>query len=956
MTCKNSSAVDPKAKQRIYAICFYVLLFSNLIVPFIASAMSAPDESVAAQWNEQYSDLSSQIAKTKTNLGKRVAFEEEKVLDRNALIFATDRDPTDVVIRRTEAMLAELSKIKTKKMKADYNALSLRLATLKKQNETSTHTLSKATAVAASNSTYLTAQALNRDVMMANPELDFTDLLFIERGISGPGNEYDGEHMCDQYFGHNGRTGGGMFILKNFLTSPQKVNIMNGIVVPRGTNKDNQMTSGTFLSPDLSYDGKTIVFAWSSGGHDKWVQQNRFSLFSINIDGTEITRLTDGNFDDMHPCWLPSGRIVFISTRRGGYGRCHLRAVPTYTLFSMKPDGSDIICLSYHETNEWHPSVLNDGRLVYSRWDYVDRDLSAAHHIWVCNPDGINPRAYHGNYATPFNTIESTGPFSDGRKLRPWAEYNARSIPGSNHIIATAGPHHGQAFGSLVIIDMDIPDDGKMSQVTRLTPDAQFPEAETANNAYRYGTPWALSEEMYLCNYNNTLILLDKSGSKQQLYTTTSDQNLRPIYPIPLKPRTIPPTLATQTYQGERHTPTSPKATMSIMDVYTTDALGKLPVGAKVKQLRIMQVLAKTTPMSNDPLIGTTGDAWGGGIARFPLGVVPVEDDGSAYFEAPVGKEIYFQLLDSNGYALQSMRSGTYMHPGEQMSCYGCHEDKWVAQPAPGNRMALNRPPSKITAEFPDQYPFGFYRNVKPVFDKTCQPCHASQGKGLQKMDYESIVGPPTSRFDIGTEARRYGFFFTGSQGCTMYMHQGSRTVPGRFGAHESRMGKALLNNEAHKTAIKNGTIASADLRKVILWLDGNCDELGAFNRQSDQKRGRRVWPDLDVDTLNPTGVEAGQPTPVRYNTILANPKLVSTIMHGGLLIIKGIPVTDDQYVFTLYTLDGQCVLRQSTAARSKSRSLTIDITSIAHGSYIAELSGRSGKTLSSIVSHYYSK
>ena len=123
---------------------------------------------------------------------------------------------------------------------------------------------------------------------------------------------------------------------------------------------------------------------------------------------------------------------------------------------------------------------------------------------------------------------------------------------------------------------------------------------------------------------------------------------------------------------------------------------------------------------------------WGGGIARFPLGVVPVEDDGSVYFEAPVAKEIYFQLLDSNGCAIQSMRSGTYVHSGEQMSCYGCHEDKWKAVPSLVNRKAMSRTPSKISQEFTDQYPFGFYRCVKPVFQNTCLPCHKKQGKGLQ--------------------------------------------------------------------------------------------------------------------------------------------------------------------------------------------------------------------------------
>lgn len=948
---KSAQAVNHQIVVSIFAKCYIILLMAACIMPSFTASATTPTNVVIDSWKEQLSNLADQIAEKKIGLGKSAIKGNENVLDRNSLILDTDRDPTDVVIRRTEAMIARLSKTKGK---ADWNTFSSRLSALKQQHETHLRALSKTTATSSADATYLSVQALNREVMMADPTLDFTDLIFIERGIKGPGVEYDGEHMCDQYFGHNGRTGGGLFILKNFATSPQKVNIMNGVLVPSGTNKGKLMSTGTFLSPDLSYDGKTILFAWSSGGHDKWVPQNRFHIFKINVDGTGITRLTDGNFDDIHPCWLPSGRIVFITTRRGGYGRCHLRPVPNYTLFSMKSDGSDIICLSYHETNEFHPSVTNSGKILYTRWDYVDRDLAAAHHIWECYPDGRDPRAYHGNYAMPFNTIQSIGPFSDGRKLRPWAEYNARSIPGSTKFIATAGPHHGQAFGSLVMIDESIADDGKMSQVKRITPDALFPEAETANNAYRYGTPWALSEDLYLCNYNSTLVLLDKSGNKQLLYATTSDPNLRPIYPIPLKARKSPPILTTATYQGERHTSSSPKATIRIMDVYTTDAIGKLPAGTKIKQLRIMQVLPKSTPMSNDPLIGPTGDTWGGGIARFPLGVVPVEDDGSVYFEAPVGKEIYFQLLDSTGCAIQSMRSGTYVHSGEQMMCYGCHEDKWVVTPPVSSKKALTRPPSKIAPEFADQYPFGFYRNVKPVFDKTCLPCHIKQRKGLQKMDYLSIVGPTTSGFDVNTEAKRYGFFFTSSQGCTMYMHQGSRTLPGRFGARESRMGKALLNLAVHQTALKDGTIQAADLRKVILWLDGNCDELGAFNRQADQKLGKRVWPDLDVDSLNPTGVEVGL-TDITgmHSDNPANAGSISTMISGNLLFVKGFPITEGPCELSLFDYNGRCVVKRSIDKKSANNSFYIDMTKMARGSYMVRVSDHKGKTQATKVCYW---
>jgi hypothetical protein len=299
------------------------------------------DESVSNFWENQFTDLSLQISGHRQGFAKSAVANTPKVLDSNALIRDTDRDPTEVVLRRTEALLARYSKSKGT---ADWNSFTNRLETLKRTIEKRRGALGKAAAaVSDADTLYLAAQALNREIMLANPELDFTDLVFIERGIIGPGEEIDGDHMCDQYYGHNCRTGGGMFILKNFATDPRKVDIMDGLAVPSGLNRGKSMTGGTFLSPDLSFDGKTIVFSWSSGGREKWRPENPFNIFSVNVDGTNLQRLTDGDYDDIHPCWIPGGRIVFISTRRGGYGRCHGRPVPTYTLYSMKPDGSDII-------------------------------------------------------------------------------------------------------------------------------------------------------------------------------------------------------------------------------------------------------------------------------------------------------------------------------------------------------------------------------------------------------------------------------------------------------------------------------------------------------------------------------------------------------------------------------------------------------------------------------------
>jgi len=135
------------------------------------------------------------------------------------------------------------------------------------------------------------------------------------------------------------------------------------------------------------------------GEKPEWSPRASYHIFRVNADGSGLIQLTDGPWNDFDPCFLPGGRIAFISERRGGYLRCGGSSPPwdspTYTLHSMQPDGSDVVCLSFHETHEWHPSVDHNGMLVYTRWDYVDRDTNVAHHIWSCYPDGRDPRSFH---------------------------------------------------------------------------------------------------------------------------------------------------------------------------------------------------------------------------------------------------------------------------------------------------------------------------------------------------------------------------------------------------------------------------------------------------------------------------------------------------------------------------------------------------------------------------------
>ena len=662
------------------------------------------------------------------------------------------------------------------------------------------------------------------------------DLLFIEHGVIGTGKP-QGNHFCDYVYGHNAVKGGGLYILKNFQSSaPVRINVLDGVRVPSGKRQGMLMSKGAVYGPDLSFDAKRIVFAWTTGEgkDDRWAPDHAWDIFEIGVDGTGIKRLTNTGHDDFDPCYLPNGRIVFVSTRRGGFGRCHPVPKPTATLYSMKGDGSDVICLSYHETNEFQPSVTNDGKIVYTRWDYVDRQAEIAHHMWECNPDGTDPRAYHGNYPKQLNRRAGTA-----WKMnvdRPMSEFHIRAIPGSNKngYVATAGPHHGQHYGSLIMIDLSIPDDGMGSQITKLTPQVGYPEVDVDNKIWTYGTIWPVSEKHFIVNRERSLVLLDRQGNEQLIYTTRGNKRLRPNEAIPVAPRPVPPIIPTTTYQGERASAEAPNATISVINVYDMAKMhGVIPKGT-IKQMRIVQVFPKTTPVMDKPKIGW----WNMMNVRMPLGAVPVEKDGSVYCEAPVGKAIYFQLLDENGAAVQIMRSVTYVHPGEQLYCAGCHENKYqAAQAVYTTPLAMRRPPSRLKPELDTEHiwPFTFYRAVKPIVDSKCVTCHKAKG-----------FGPDVPDMSLGS--------------IRPYLASGPRlpfiphisTIDRKYGALKARLyTEGFLSTEHHGVKLTD-----QEVRRVLMWLDLFCQQRSSYantptrlEAKEAQWRGERMWPTMDIDT-----------------------------------------------------------------------------------------------------------
>lgn len=764
---------------------------------------------------------------------------ERQAYDRHALIWPDDGGPAGTVIRRAEALADRLGYAGA--ARGDLGALRSALLASRPAAESP-----EALAL------YLAACAVRRQIALSNPLLDFDGILCVARGTfagsvrSNPvTKDPQGGHFTTQYFGCTALPGGGLYVVRDWGKAPRVLDLTRNAVVQNGRMAGRRLDHGAFATPDLSYDGRSVVFAWTDNREHEWGfgTKSCFHLFRINADGTGLTQLTDGPYNDFDPCWLPDGRIAFVSERRGGHIRCfagYLK-VRTYTMFSMAADGTDIRPMSYFETSEWNPTVNNHGQVVFTRWDYTDRENCLGSRIWLCRPDGSDPRAPHGNYPQPYYSFPDRPRFEmvggreiDGRMGTPLVEMGIRAIPDSPLYVFTAAPHHGEAFGSLCTLDLRIPDDGRMSQIRRITPEEPFPESENAGRRhYKYGSPWPLGEDFFVCNAWENLVLLDRYGNKELLCELTAlpcahDERLRLIDPIPLRPRRRPPVAA-----PERATR---PATIAVMNVYDSDM--PFPPGTKIKWLRVTQNILKSNHAMGEPMIGYERE----NTPRIPLGVVPVEEDGSAYFEAPVAKALIFQALDEHYRAVHSMRSVAFVRPGEQLTCQGCHEPVQRASALAGTPLALRRAPSPIAPEAGPVEPVSYHRQIRPIFERSCVPCHAEKQRGPRDMGYEALK-------------EEYTFWFSGAMFRNMAsdysgVHGGSRTIPGRFGARHSRIGRALFD-ENHRASV-----SETDRHKIVLWLDSNSLRLGAYVREEAQLRGELVWPELDVDPENVVGTE----------------------------------------------------------------------------------------------------
>jgi hypothetical protein len=264
---------------------------------------------------------------------------------------------------------------------------------------------------------------------------------------------------------------------------------------------------------------------------------------------------------------------------------------------------------------------------------------------------------------------------------------------------------------------------------------------------------------------------------------------------------------------------------VALMNVY--DSLLPWPDGTKITALRVVQVFPKSTPMNVVPRIGKRPQL----LARGVLGTVPVEEDGSAHFVMPAGKAVYFQALDEQGLAVQTMLSDTYVHLGERLVCQGCHEPRRQATGAASLPLALQREPSRLKPELEGSWPMTFPRLVQPVLDAKCVTCHARENKAPPLGT--AIIKDTVERTDIPlgwSEAYATLVKYPGGSGAV-------RSVPGRVGARTSKLFKLL--EKGHYDV----ELSDEQVHRITLWLDCGAPFFGAYERTQEQAQGKMVLP-----------------------------------------------------------------------------------------------------------------
>jgi hypothetical protein len=697
-------------------------------------------------------------------------------------------------------------------------------------------------------------------------ELGFEEILFVKR------KPYSSDHYYTDI--NNG-------------TSPDRFVAENGIYIynlrtqsERPVVTAAQMPGGKgFIGKiSLSFDARKIVFDFRE--HPR----AGFRIWEVGADGTGLRQVSfppedeaekaarwhpGWHTDDVHPCYLPDGRILFSSTRSEHTvlcgGSAHLVAP---TLHRMQPDGTQVEQLTRSPVSEFCPVALDDGRVMYHRWEYIDKGARVAKTIWAMNPDGTRPQELFG-LAEDTTTVY----------MYP------QPLPGREHRLVCVGTCHfpqGGCVGAILLVDYgkgvrvrgpdpnqpDYRQGDERYPVVNLTPhvfvqrrtepgwhfrtsDGSYVHDPTGQRGHLYTHPYPVNDRQFLvsykCNssdhYQNVpaayaLYLLDTDGGHRPIH---ADSQLSCWHPLPLVARPVPPLL--QSYR-DPHYAARTQAVCVVANV-THGMEGVAP--GEVKWLRINEALPRYWSTSRRWEPSLSSSSWKAALwPRVQWGVVPVEKDGSAHFVVPANRSLFLQALDENFREIQRERTYVNYAPGEMRSCTGCHgqSHRTAALDKAPTPLALRRAPSVPQPQPCDRVENGgdglagqvihYPADIQPILDAKCVSCHgAEQPAGGLRLTGETTLYYNTSyealaRKELaGPIIAEFTSFLHGDRG----NFNGAYLPPRSLGCSTSSLLALLTRRDQPKNATNDHSAMLTEMELMILsrWVDSNYQYYGSY-------------------------------------------------------------------------------------------------------------------------------
>ncbi len=646
-------------------------------------------------------------------------------------------------------------------------------------------------------------------------------------------------------------------------------------------------TEGIVLDAQVSYDGKQILFSW------KRTMSEPFAIWRINADGTGLQKIISGPCNNQNACWLPDGGIAFTSDRKPAFAYCWTSTSPV--LYRADGDGKNVVRLSANYLTDFTPSVMGDGRILFSRWEYVDRPAIPIQSLWAIQPDGTGLSGVFGN-----------------RVLSPATFMFAYDVPGRpNTFLCIMTSHNGPCSGAVGLIDVSLGGNAQKA-IRNLTPEVKVPPVGDGirGNGVRgpYTTTYPVDRERYLVSKGGEIQLRHFDSDAVRTLLMSPGDGLGWYSPQPLALRAKPVAQRANVRKADA----GPFAEVVVQDVYI-GLEGHVKRG-EIKRLAVIQEMEKDIRAETRlRQFGFQFPVVSCGATYAPKrvwGFTDVESDGSAHFLAPANVPIYFLPLDAEGRAVQRMRTFTHFMPGERQSCIGCHADRNYVSISPaqiGKSVAAQRPPARLVPPtWGSDNGFSFPRNVQPVLNRHCVKCHSGNDGAPEpeltgdRTDYFNVAYENLARKGTGAESggdvRAYMKNF-GKNPYTSWIPTFNGLeenilwiTPKTWGSPVSKLSQVVASGHPGKDGKPRVCLTDDERLRIHLWIDLNVPFYGTSQSRQNELRGcRRVLPksllDVKADIEKRKGVKLPHQFYVRYDHPERNPWLKEGLAKG---IFKG--------------------------------------------------------------------